>query len=809
MAAIMLVETALNIPTDKTFTYVVPDHLLPEVKPGKRVLVPFGKSTSVACVLNFLTDSSRHDTKHILSVLDQHPLFGENDLRFYRWLAEYYMHPLGKVIFEALPKEKATKVKRWILSGSAFEQRDRADLSREEHLLINLLAENTGGIPQHQAQKVIPAKTLSATIKNLQKKKIIRCEDRPDTDDHFSGQYERWVKAANLPEADGKFTAKQHILFQEILSKREIPLSALKQKTYCTPAILKALHEKGYIEFEERRKPRQAFPVSLSEENKSPSLNQEQTEAVQEIVKAFSASQFYVALLHGITGSGKTEVYITAAKKVIEAGGDVLFLAPEISLSAQLAKRVHARFPGVNIAILHSEISPALRYEQWLAIQEGEIKIVVGARSAVFAPLKNLKLIIVDEEHDESYKQDERFRYHGRDAAIMRGKLSGAAVVLGSATPSLQTFFHTQSGRYAYLSLPHRVENRSLPEVTIVSMEKEKNKDAIPVLSSPLISAMSASLAGGYQILLFLNQRGFHTFFYCSHCRHTISCPNCTVSLTYHRKTEMLRCHYCDHQEKAPSICPLCGKERIIRYGTGTERLEAEVRRHFPNAIIGRMDRDTATGKNRERILLALEKREIDILVGTQMITKGHDFPNINLVGIVSADLSLHIPDFRAAERTFQLLTQVSGRSGRGDIPGRVIIQTVNPHYYVLQKARDQDYHSFYQSEIKLRKTLTYPPFSRIVSLHLSASHKDRAEKAIAALKQDIGMIKNKTVYKTIEIIGPSLSPIEKLYGQYRWQILLKGKNISHLHNLAQEIILANKSRTLRITPDVDPVRFM
>jgi primosomal protein N' (replication factor Y) len=279
--------------------------------------------------------------------------------------------------------------------------------------------------------------------------------------------------------------------------------------------------------------------------------------------------------------------------------------------------------------------------------------------------------------------------------------------------------------------------------------------------------------------------------------------------LTYHKKAEMLRCHYCDHHEKASSLCPRCGKERVIRYGTGTERLEAEVRRHFPLAAVGRMDRDTATGKNREKILLALENGEIDILVGTQMITKGHDFPRINLVGIISADMSLNIPDFRAAERTFQLLTQVSGRSGRGNIPGRVIIQTVNPDYYVLQKARDQDYGSFYQREIKLRKTLTYPPFSRIVALHLSASHKSRAEKVMETLRQAIAAIKKKAVYSAVEIIGPSHSPIEKLCGQYRWQILLKGKNISHLHSLARDIILANKSQSLKIIPDVDPVRFM
>ncbi|MDR2862175.1 MAG: primosomal protein N' [Syntrophobacterales bacterium] len=806
----MFVKTALNIPTDKTFTYAVPDHLLPEVKPGKRVFVPFGKTTAAACILELLTDSDRRDTRHIISILDHDPLFGENDLLFYQWLASYYMQPLGRVLFEILPKERDARVRRWILPGAAFEKVCPDDLGAEEHLLLNLMAENTHGILQHQAQKVMPAKTLAETIKNLQKKKIIRCEDRPDTG-HLSKRYERWVKA-NPPDADRKLTAKQHALLKNVISTGEMSLSVLKQREYCTPSILKALHEKGYIEFTEKRKSRQPFSIFLTGEIESsppPSLNQNQRKAVEKIVMAFSSSQFSVMLLHGVTGSGKTEVYIAAAKKVIASGGDVLFLAPEISLAIQLAKRIQPRFPGMDMAILHSEISPSLRYEQWLDIHKGEIKIVVGARSAVFAPLKNLKLIVVDEEHDESYKQDERFRYHGRDAAIMRGKLSGATVVLGSATPSIQTFFHAQLGRYTYLSLPDRVENRSLPEVTIVPMENERNRNTISILSPPLISAMSASLAGGYQILLFLNQRGFHTFFYCPDCRHTISCPNCTVSLTYHRETEMLHCHYCGHQEKASSICPNCGKERIIRYGTGTERLEAEVRRHFPGAAIGRMDRDTATGKNREMILSALERREIDILVGTQMITKGHDFPHINLVGIVSADLSLNIPDFRAAERTFQLLTQVSGRSGRGDIPGRVIIQTVNPDYYVLQKARDQDYHSFYQSEIKVRKTLIYPPFSRLVALHLSAPHKNRAEKAMETLRQAMAAIKKKTIYNAVEIIGPSHSPIEKLYGQYRWQILLKGKNISHLHSLAQDIILANKSKTLKITPDVDPIRFL
>ena len=746
----MFAKTALNIPTDKTFTYAVPDHLRTEVKPGKRVFVPLGSGTSVAFVLELLPDSDRRDTKQILSVLDPYPLFDKSDLLFYQWLSGYYMQPLGRVLSEILPKEKTAGIKRWLLPGPEFAQTDHAGLNSEERLLISLVAENMDGIPKLQAQKAIPAKALTEVIKNLRKKKIISCEDRSD-----------------------------------------------------------ANHQS---KFEKRKKARQPFPLSLPQGDKAPeapSLNRDQAEAVEKIVRAFSSSRFSVTLLHGVTGSGKTEVYMAAAKKVIASGGDVLFLAPEISLSIQLAKRIAARFPETGIAVLHSEVSPALRYEQWLDIQKGEIKIVVGARSAVFAPLKNLKLIIVDEEHDESYKQEDRFRYHGRDAAIMRGKFAEAAVVLGSATPSLQTFFHAQSERYACLSLPARVENRPLPQVTIVPMEKEKDRDTIPILSSLLVSAMAASLAGGYQILLFLNQRGFHTFFYCSDCRRTISCPNCTVSLTYHKKTESLHCHYCDYQEKAPSLCPFCGKERIIRYGTGTERLEMEVRRHFPQAVIGRMDRDTATGKNREAILEGLEKREIDILVGTQMITKGHDFPHINLVGIISADLSLNIPDFRAAERTFQLLTQVSGRSGRGEIPGRVIIQTMNPDYYVLQKARDQDYHSFYQSEIKLRKMLTYPPFSRIVALHLSAAHKGKAEKAIETLKQDMEAIKKKGDYKAIEIIGPSHSPLEKLRGQYRWQILLKGKNISHLHNLAQDIILAHKSGMLKITPDVDPVRFM
>jgi len=808
----MFVKTAVNIPTDRTFVYSVPSALESTTTPGKRALVPFGRRTLAAYILEVLPDSDHPETKDIIRILDPEPLFDPEDLAFYKWLSGYYLQPLGKILAEALPSGITPKTERVILPAPGCDVSATEGLSEKETVLMNFLRDTPGGISWEKANQLLPGRAMASTLAALQERGFVVVEERVKHAG-ISRKMEKWLSCSE-PFPDGiKLTARQQALLQSIKNSGEIALSRLKSQRCYTPSLLDALKKKGGLRITSRETFR-GDGTSLLEgsQPERPILNGEQVKAVRKIGRKLSQARFSVCLLHGVTGSGKTEVYLNAMEEALRSEGGVLFLVPEISLTTQLMERIRSRFPEREIAVLHSDIPGTIRYDWWRRIRRGDIKIVVGARSAVFAPVKRLRLIIVDEEHDGSYKQDERTRYNGRDAAIIRGRISGATVVLGSATPGLQTYYYTRLGKYAYLSLPNRVENRPLPKVEVVCMDEEKDETgAIPILSAPLVRAMSDSLAQGCQTLLFLNRRGFHTFFYCPDCRHVLSCPHCTVSLTFHADTGRLHCHYCDHNEKMNPTCPACGGGRVLRYGAGTERLEAEVMRHFPHASIGRMDRDTVTGRgNREEILKRLEKREIDILVGTQMITKGHDFPHINLIGVISADMSLNIPDFRAAERTFQLLTQVSGRSGRGDIPGRVIIQTLNPDHYAVMKASRHDYLSFYEEEINLRKTFSYPPFSRMITLHLSAVDQARAQLDMAALKTELTAIRNRErAYKRIEVIGPTRSPIEKIRGRYRWQIILKGKEITPLHGLARAILLLEKAGSLRITADVDPLHFM
>jgi primosomal protein N' (replication factor Y) (superfamily II helicase) len=808
----MFVSVAVNIPTDRTFVYRVPSDLEPAVALGKRALVPFGGRTLTAFILEVLSASDFPKTKDLIRVLDAEPLFSPADLLFYQWLATYYMQSLGKVLGEALPSGITPRTERMIRLTADGDTAVPADLSEEEALLMNCLRDNPGGITGEEAGRLLPAGTLKKILPALQKRYGVIVEERVKQAG-ITTRKEKWLTPLRPAPEGVKLTARQRGLLQFIESRGDIALTKLRGQEVYSPALLKTLREKGVVAVTEKELFRGNGILLPAEcRTEPPVLNREQAKANRKIREKLSLAHFSVCLLHGVTGSGKTEVYLHAMEEALLAGGSVLYLVPEISLTTQLVDRVQGRFPDREIAVWHSDIPETVRYDQWKRIYRGEVRIVVGARSAVFAPLQHLKLIVVDEEHDGSYKQDERTRYNGRDAAIVKGKLGNATVVLGSATPGLATYHYAQTGKYSYLSLPGRVVNRPLPEVEVVSMAEEKDDTgAVPILSRTLISAMADSLAGGYQTLLFLNRRGFNTFLYCPDCRHVFSCPNCTVSLTYHGDTGRLHCHYCDYSEKIATSCPACGKNRVIRYGAGTERLEEEVRGHFPKAVIGRMDRDTVSGRgSREGILRRLEKREIDILVGTQMITKGHDFPHINLIGVICADLSLNIPDFRAAERTFQILTQVAGRSGRGDVSGRVIIQALNPDHYAIARARYHDYTSFFADEIALRKTYAYPPFSRMITLHLSAVNKVPAEQDIAALKAELDAIRKKELsFQRIDVMGPTRSPIEKIRGRHRWQILLRGKEIGALHELARAILNLKKAASLRITADVDPLNFM
>src|SRR3990170_1246639 len=526
-------------------------------------------------------------------------------------------------------------------------------------------------------------------------------------------------------------------------------------------------------------------------------LTAEQQQAADLIGARLKQGGFETFLLYGVTGSGKTEVYLQAMEKARRANRRSLILIPEISLTPQLLDRLEARFPD-RVGVLHSALTPAERCAPWWRILDGGIDVVIGARSAVFAPVPDLGLVVVDEEHDPSYKQEEGLRYHARDLAVVRGKLLGCPVILGSATPAVESFENCRQGRYRLLELTQRVERKPLPQVEAVDLraENEKKKDqakgegrawTLSVLSRDLEKALQSNFGRGGQSLIFLNRRGFANFLQCRLCGYVRRCPHCSVSLTLHLRAQTLYCHHCGFHEPTRATCPTCGNPSLAGMGFGTETVEQEISRLLPGARIARMDRDTTTQRGSHgRLLRSWEKGEIDVLVGTQMITKGHDVGGVTLVGVILADLSLNLPDFRAAERTFQLLAQVAGRAGRGREPGSVIIQTYAPDHYAIQYATTHNYKGFFDSEIEFRRTLRYPPFCRLIQLRLEGPSPEDTQAKARLLGQELRQeLDRDPRHEDLEILGPAPAPIEKLRNRYRWQILLKGEKSSHLLELA------------------------
>jgi primosomal protein N' (replication factor Y) len=515
-------------------------------------------------------------------------------------------------------------------------------------------------------------------------------------------------------------------------------------------------------------------------------------------------------LLHGVTGSGKTEVYIRAMRDALKSGQGAMMLVPEIALTPILSRRLRAHF-GDQIAIFQSSLSKGERFDEWSRLRSGEARIVLGTRSAVFAPVQNLSLIIIDEEHDTSYRQEESPFYNARDTAIVRAQKESAVVVLGSATPSLESFHNAQSGKYQYLSLPDRVANRPMARAEMVDMKEvfaRRKKPAI--FSDQLLEAIYQTRARGEQTIILLNRRGYSSFILCRSCGESISCPNCDVTLTYHQSDRTLVCHYCNHHERAPSQCPVCTSKFIYYIGEGTEQIEELLRKRFPELRIGRIDRDTKQRRHEfETTLLDFAKGEIDLLVGTQMLAKGHDFPNVTLVGVVSIDAGLALPDFRAAERAFQLITQVAGRAGRGDLPGRVLIQTYHPHHYALRHACAQDYRGFYDEEIRHRRNLGFPPFVALALMLIR--HKDRSRANAIAHELRNALAKANNAH-TCRILGPAPAPFARLRGEYRVQLLVKARSRKQMRAVIDQAMKSfegagKESRS--VTLEIDPVSMM
>ena len=537
-------------------------------------------------------------------------------------------------------------------------------------------------------------------------------------------------------------------------------------------------------------------------------LNTAQSVAFEQIRGAIQTREFHAFLLYGVTGSGKTEVYLNAIEATLAEGRSALLLVPEIALTPAMAGQFFSRF-GDRVAILHSAFGDVERSEQWRRIRSGAAPVVVGTRSGVFAPVHGLGLIVVDEEHDGSYKQEETPRYNGRDVAVVRGQAAGACVILGSATPSLESRYNVERGKYTLLELPGRIEERPMPTVELIDMRQEfleTRKQS--TFSRRLLEAIGQRLENGEQTIVLLNRRGFSSFVACRSCGERVQCVNCSVTLTFHKRDRRLLCHYCGYAEKVPSACPKCASEHIYFVGLGSERVEEELHQAFPTARIARLDRDTVTGKRQyETILQGFREGAFDILVGTQMIAKGHDIPNVTLVGVVSADVGLGMPDFRAAERTFQLLTQVAGRAGRGSVPGIVLTQTINPDHYAVRLAAAQDYAAFYQKELGFRRMMSYPPFSAMANILVRGEKKEVAMRMSA----DLGLMLTPPPEK-LRIMGPAEAPVPRLKAEYRYQFLIKAASRKTLNDTLQRVrrfALERKWPATALVIDVDPLTLM
>ncbi len=812
------VEVAVPLPLRKAFTYSVPPEMQPLIRSGKRVVVPFGRKSLPGFVLG--PARKFPEGKKILpirQVLDDEFSLSEKFLSFLVWVAQYYFQPIGEVIKAALPAgldlsyretygitEKGTQSAKSFPAGSL------------ERMILNSLQRKGGKTPLKRFIEKHSSLNPVLTIERmLTEGYIIKVEDF--FKEKSSKKTESYIKFLNKKEDSCSLNPTEMEAINLIEKEGEIGIQQFKVKYQNSASIIRKFIKNSLIEIVKKEIFRQPSWEGIENWLDGPPLilTDSQKEAIEAIHRSIRAENRQPFLLHGVTGSGKTEVYWRVIEEVIGQGEQALLLVPEIALTTQLMAYFRSRC-NYPMAILHSGLSPGERLDEWRRIKKGLVKLVIGVRSAIFAPLNRLGMIVVDEEHDPSYKQEEKVRYHARDLALVRGKMENAVVVLGSATPSLESYFNALQKKFSLLTLPTRIDGRPLPEIRVTDMRQEKaaGKERL-ILSQALEEALHQNAERGEQTILFLNRRGFSTFTLCRDCGFVYRCPNCSVSLIYHLTQKSYRCHYCDYSLPTQACCPQCSSPGLMLFGAGTQRLEEEIKKKLPQVQMARMDRDTMTRKLSHRRVLNLVRRgEVNLLIGTQMITKGHDLPGVTLVGVLAADLSLNIPDFRASERTFQLLTQVAGRSGRGALPGKVIIQTYNPDHYSIQLAKHHDFGAFYQQETEFRREMNYPPYARLINLRWEGNTEARVlhhARAVACCAQEI-LTRAKKWQGQVDILGPTLAPLARLRGKSRCQLLFKGKNWALLHEFAGQILeKAEEISTsgVKMVIDVDPVNML
>ncbi len=812
------IEVALPLPVRKTFTYEVPADLRAEVSPGKRVLVPFGRRILTGFVLGPAQTLPSHTAiLPLRQVLDGEISFPEKSLEFLLWVSRYYLQPIGEVMKTALPAGVQVRSQEtFVLTAPGEEVLAKLPTDSPERKILRELKDRKEKEASFSSlQKKYPG-SLRTTLERMKEKGWVeRKEDLKKA--QVREKKVNWVRFRSLQE-EVRLSAGQKEILDFLRKAGEVPVAELKARYKNASPLLNRLKVRGLVEIIPKEAFREPSWEGIEDWLDGPPslLTEDQKKALEKIYAALHSRTFQPFLLHGVTGSGKTEVYLRAIEETVSQGRQALLLLPEISLTGQVLAYFRSRIQ-YPMAVLHSGLSAGERYDEWRRVRKGLVQLVIGVRSAVFAPLDSPGIIIVDEEHDPSYKQEEKVRYHARDLALVRGKMENAVVILGSATPSLESYHNALEGKFQLLSLPTRIDQRPLPEIQILDMRQEQGEGKEkPVFSRPLRESLQESLARGEQALLFLNRRGFSTFALCRDCGFVFKCPNCSVSLTYHLPDKTFRCHYCDHALSAPDRCPECASPGVLLFGIGTQRLEEEIKKMLPQVPVSRMDHDTTTRKgSHQKILGQVRRGDVNLLIGTQMITKGHDFPRVTLVGVLAADLSLNVPDFRAGERTFQLLTQVAGRAGRGDLPGKVLIQSFTPQHYSIQMAQSQDYAAFYQQEIQFRRETSYPPFVRLINLRLESNSESGLRKYAQALEARVqGILKREKKYRgEVDVLGPAMAPLARLKGKHRCQMLFKGKRWDSLHEFTERVIARIEeeipARGVKLTVDVDPVHML
>lgn len=852
----LFIDIAVPVAVDQLFTYNVPDVLQSQIKIGVRVVAPFGNKTVIGFVVNKLKSTTIPRLKDIHDILDPEPIISEEMLKLTKWISEYYLAPWGEVLKSALPQGSISGSKKTISLKTGLEEALlKTSGAPKQTQIVNLLAQKRE-LSAAYIQKTLNIKSIHSFLNELVQKNIISVEEKLPAgikpkyekaifiDDHAKQIWNEWL---NKPDnQNNKRLIKQIQVLKylaESPSGTSLPLTKVIKESKSSLSSVNTLARQGLVTVAKQEIKRSVAYELHESQQQNIVLNNHQQNAFTQIDNAISENKFRPFLLHGITGSGKTQVYIETIKSALDKGKSAIVLVPEISLTPQIVARFQFHF-GEKVAVFHSRMSAGERSDAWRLAKRGDCSIVIGPRSAIFAPLKNLGLIVVDEEQEASYKQfDQTPRYHARDVAVVRAMENNAVVVLGSATPSIESYYNALTNKYKLIGLPERVDDAALPEIEIVDMTSErqkifekfraerkvefekdpaaakasKRKPEFSSISSLLKEKINDRLTKKEGIILLQNRRGFSTFVECLDCGYVEMCEHCHVSLTYHITKKHLRCHYCGFVKTPPEVCPKCTGIELSYKGFGTQHIEEDLQKMFPEASISRMDLDTTASKgSHDKILKQFGSGEIDILLGTQMVAKGLDFSHVTLVGVVSADIQMLLPDFRSAERTFQLLTQVAGRAGRtGALKGEVIIQTYQSKHYSLKHTTTHDYIGFYNEEINYRKELSYPPFSRIALIEIKGTNENEVTKHALSFYEEL-----KTSNEQLIILGPSEAAIPKLKNYYRWHILIKDLKTKDpsgkiLRNILTKAVSNynkssfGKSRSIKIIVDVDPVGMM